>query len=142
MIGSSAIIDANVAIKMVLTDPLQERCRDLMARLVAGGHEVVAPALWAYEITSTLSKAVHLGQLTPVEGREALARIAALGIRLIPPDEAQNQRAFDWTLRLKRSTAYDSYYLALAETLECDLWTADRRLLNAADLPWVRWVGG
>ena len=64
-----------------------------------------------------------------------------LGVRLVLPDASQNRQAFDWTLRLNRAAAYDSYYLALAEALECDLWTADRRLLNAVDLPWVRWVG-
>lgn len=36
---------------------------------------------------------------------------------------------------------YDSYYLVLAEALECDLWMADRRLFSVIDLPWVRWVG-
>ena len=29
-------------------------------------------------------------------------------------------------------------YLALTESLGCELWTADRRLCNAVDLPWVR----
>ncbi|MFQ5613908.1 MAG: type II toxin-antitoxin system VapC family toxin [Anaerolineae bacterium] len=41
---------------------------------------------------------------------------------------------------MKRAAAYDSYYLALAETLGCELWTADRRLHNIVDLPWLHWV--
>jgi hypothetical protein len=36
--------------------------------------------------------------------------------------------------------AYDSFYLGLAERLGCELWTADRRLRNAVDLPWVRGI--
>ena len=39
--------------------------------------------------------------------------------------------------------AYDSYYLALAESLKCDLWTADKKLYQAAqnnDMAWVRHV--
>ena len=49
--------------------------------------------------------------------------------------------AFDWTLRLNRAATYDSFYLVLADTLSPDLWTVDRYLHDAADLPWVRWVG-
>jgi predicted nucleic acid-binding protein len=49
--------------------------------------------------------------------------------------------AFDWTRRLRRAAAYDSYYLALADLLKCDLWTADQHLVDAAAVPWVRLVG-
>ncbi|HVC33638.1 MAG TPA: type II toxin-antitoxin system VapC family toxin [Chloroflexota bacterium] len=83
---------------------------------------------------------MHFEQLTRSQGQQALAEIAAMGVDLIAPDGAQTRHAFDWTIRLKRAPAYDSYYLALAETLGCDLWTADRRLVNAVNLPWVRMV--
>jgi predicted nucleic acid-binding protein len=46
-------------------------------------------------------------------------------------------------LRLKRASAYDSYYLVLAQALECDFWTADKRLFNALQetrLGWVHWI--
>jgi predicted nucleic acid-binding protein len=59
-------------------------------------------------------------------------------VRLVPPDAAQATLAYDWTLRLNRAAAYDSFYLALAETLGADLWTTDRRLSAAVGLPWVR----
>lgn len=139
MTGSPAVIDASVALRLVLPDPLREQCRSLIARLMSEGFELVAPALWAYETTSTLCKAVHLGQLTPDEGRRILDQLVELGVRLVVPDVRQNRQAFEWTLRLGRAAAYDSYYLALAKALGCDFWTADRRLFNAVDAPWVRW---
>jgi predicted nucleic acid-binding protein len=139
--GSPVVIDASVALKLVLPDPLRERCRTLITHLMAGGSELVAPALWAYETTSTLCKAIRFEQLTLDEGRRALVQITELGVRLVTPDAQQNRRAFEWTVRLKRAAAYDSYYLALAETLTCDFWTADRRLSHAVDLSWLRWAG-
>jgi hypothetical protein len=40
-------------------------------------------------------------------------------------------------------TAYDSQYLAVAERLKCEFWTADSRLVNAVapHLTWVKWMG-
>lgn len=141
MAGSPVVIDANLALKLVLPDPQREHASALVARLISQGSELVAPALWAYETTSTLCKAVHFGQLTPDEGRRALSQLLGLGVRLVAPDAGQNRQALEWTLRLKRASAYDSYYLALAEALKCDLWTFDRRFFNAVDLSWVRWAG-
>lgn len=132
MIGSSAIIDAGIAIRLVLPNALQASCRKLISHLLSNEFEIVAPALWACETTSALCKAVYFGQITPDEGRRTLGQIAALGVRIVPPDDKQNRMAFEWTLRLKRAAAYDSYYLALMEHLECDLWTADQRLFNTA----------
>jgi hypothetical protein len=43
---------------------------------------------------------------------------------------------------LDRAAAYDSFYLALTESLGRELWTADRHLCSAVALPWVRCVDG
>ena len=45
--------------------------------------------------------------------------------------------------RFNRPAAYDAHYLALAEMMNCEFWTADRRLFNVVkdELPWVRWLG-
>jgi len=52
-------------------------------------------------------------------------------------------RAFELAARFRRPAAYDAHYLALADYLECPLWTADQRLYNAvrADFPRIRWLG-
>lgn len=135
------ILDASVAIKAILPNPLLLHCQALTQTFTRV--QPVAPALWGYETTSAIAKAVHFGQLTADEGRRALETLTLLDVRLIIPDTGQNQAAFEWTLRLKRAAAYDSYYLTLAETLNCDFWTADSRLFNALkqeNLPWLRWI--
>jgi predicted nucleic acid-binding protein len=51
--------------------------------------------------------------------------------------------ALEFATRFNRPKAYDAQYLALADLLGCELWTADRRLVSAVGdkLPWVRWIG-
>jgi len=136
--NSSVVIDASLAIKAVLPNPLQAQCQALLVHL--SSDQLNAPGLWIYETTSALTKAVFFGDITAEEGRTALNQVNALGVQIAPMDSGQSFQAFEWTLRLKRAAAYDSFYLALAESLSCDLWTADRRLKNAVSLPWVRWV--
>jgi len=141
MTNMVVIIDASIAIKAILPNPLQGHCQTLVQTFA--DIKPVAPTLWTYETTSAISKAVHFGQLTEHEGRQALEQVDALGVQLFVPDLEQNRIAFDWTLRLKRASAYDSFYLALAEALESDLWTADKRLFNAltdAQLEWLHWI--
>ena len=72
-----------------------------------------------------------------------LVLITEFDFDVIVPDAAQIQRAFDWTIRLQHAAAYDSFYLALAETTRDGLWTADVRLYNATKslAPWVHWAG-
>lgn len=135
-----AVIDANVVLKTFLPDPLSTSCRALLEHLEEERFELLAPHLWAYETTSSLTKAVRHGQITPEQGRRAMNKIHSLPIRLCRPDSAQSMDAFEWTLRLRRAAAYDSFYLALAESLQCNFWTTDQRLVNsvAAEHPWVR----
>ena len=58
-------------------------------------------------------------------------------------DEELLKRAYELATDFNRPTAYDSQYLAVAERLNCDFWTADQRLFNAVreQLGWVKWVG-
>ena len=137
---ASSVIDASFAFKLILPGPAQDKLRAQMSQWETQGAVIYAPALWLYEITSAFSKAVHFKALTPAEGEKALQLAQQLNLRLIPPDEGQTQRAYAWTRQLKRAAAYDSFYLALAESLSAPLWTADKRLHNAVNLPWVRLI--
>lgn len=141
MTGSLVVIDASVAVKAILPNPLQMHCLALVQTFV--DLQPAAPAVWAYETTSAITKAVHFGEITEKEAQQTLEKLETLGVHLFVADAEQNRAAFDYTMQLKRASAYDSYYLVLARILECDFWTADRRLYNAlqdARLGWVHWV--
>ncbi|MEW6716098.1 MAG: type II toxin-antitoxin system VapC family toxin [Chloroflexota bacterium] len=135
------VIDASVAVKAILPNPLQAHCLALVQTFVEV--QPAAPVLWAHEATSAIAKAVHFGEITKDEAYQSLEKLDALGVRLFVADADQNRAAFDWTLHLKRASAYDSYYLVLSQALECDFWTADKRLFNAlkdACLGWLHWI--
>ncbi|MEA3441391.1 MAG: type II toxin-antitoxin system VapC family toxin [Chloroflexota bacterium] len=140
MNGSQVVIDASFALRLFLPHPLRGNVREILTGLVVQGYQLVAPMLWAYETTSGVSRAVYMKAILPHEARRLLNHLEDMQVLLVSPDEDQNNRALEWTLKLNRGAAYDSYYLALAETFGCDLWTADRRLYNAIDTTWVRWI--
>ncbi len=134
------VVDASLTFRLLLPGPQQEQCRALVTGWLREGCELVATTLWVYEMTSAVCKLVHLGELSAEEGERVLAQLQAMEVRLMAPDAAQVQLAFNWTRRLERAAAYDSFYLALAETLGCPFWTADRHLVRAANTPWVHWA--
>jgi predicted nucleic acid-binding protein len=136
------IVDASFVFKLILPGRQQAASRELVTEWRQAGYGLWAPTLWVYKITLALCKAVHFGALTPDQGRRALVLAQKLDIRSVPPDGAQVRQTFDWTMRLKRAAAYDSFYLALAETMACELWTADKRLRNAVGELWVRSLDG
>ena len=139
----SLVVDASFVMRSVLPGPLRERVKALLAGWQNRGDTIQVPALWYYEITSALSKGVYFKEFSRDQAEEMLALITEFDFAVIVPDATQIQRAFDWTLRLRRAAAYDSFYLALAETTTDGLWTADERLYNATKtlVPWVHWVG-
>ena len=135
------VVDASLVFRLILPGPHQAEVQSLVAGWLTQDYEMYAPSLWVYELTSALCKTVQFGQVTAEEGARTLALALRLGVRLVAPDDELVRRAFEWTLRLDRAAAYDSFYLAVAEGLQCELWTADRRLHRAVDRRWVRLAG-
>lgn len=143
MPGLPVVTDASFCLSILLNHPLQRASLVVVDRMKREGMQMVAPSLWAYETTSCICKAVHFQMVTVDDAEQILALLEDLGVQLIPPDEIDNKRAINLTMRLKRSAAYDNYYLVLAESLKCDLWTADKKLYQVAqnnDMTWVRHV--
>jgi predicted nucleic acid-binding protein len=139
--SSNLVIDAGVGFRLVAPHAEQMKLRDLVTQVRRADVCLYAPTLWRYEVTTIFTKAVQFQQMTIEEARSGLQLALELSIQLVQPDPALTLLAFDWTARLGRAAAYDSFYLALAERLGCELWTVDRRLVNTVNLPWVRAVG-
>jgi predicted nucleic acid-binding protein len=142
MASDVSIVDASLVVKAILPNPELQASQAVLARLKDSS--LVAPALWVYEITSAFSKAVHFKQITLDEGREAIQQSLGLGVQVIVPDETQSLLAYAWTMKLERASAYDSFYLAIAEALDAEFWTADHRLFRSLapfHLGWLHWIG-
>jgi predicted nucleic acid-binding protein len=59
---------------------------------------------------------------------------------VVAPTLETHRRALDWSARLGQGKAYDGQYLATAERAGAELWTADRKLANAATAAGAGWV--
>jgi predicted nucleic acid-binding protein len=142
VISALICVDASLTLKLVLAEPDSPAARSLWADWEERDMAVVSPSLWAYEVTSVIRNKVHRGKITSHEGERAFAIIHKLGVRLIVPPDL-HERAWEMAKELNRPAAYDAHYLALAQTLDCEFWTADGRLYNAVrdQLPWVRCLG-
>lgn len=136
------IIDAGVGYAMTVMNAETTHLRAIIASKVSLGMRLGAPVLWRYELTSIFTKSLHFGLLSETSARQALELSGEIAITLYSPDDELVRQAYAWTLRLKRAAAYDSFYLALAQRLNCELWTTDHKLFKAVGVPWVRFVGG
>ena len=135
-----AVVDASLSLKWQLRDePDLEPADRLLLDAVNGRIDLVAPDLWLYEVVNGLRTAVARGRLSKEKGGVAIDDFIALGIALYPfPSLAVRayQLGNDFGLAV-----YDSAYLALAEHVSADLYTADRPLFERTkgNLSFVKW---
>jgi predicted nucleic acid-binding protein len=139
-------IDASLALKWVLPEIYTNRAQEVLRNWLLEGVSLVAPTLFIYEIASALRNKVHRQVITLEEGFLALNlnQIRSGNIELIYRPELVEM---GWAIseRLGLPTAYDSFYLALAEHEGCEFWTADENLVNRLEnnkIKWARWIGG
>ncbi len=115
---------------MVLREPHAEAVADQLDRWDAEGVELHAPLLTKYEVASALARSRVRDSLSAEDAAEALAIIDGLGVTFdLAPDSA---RAIEIAVELKRHSAYDAAYLALAERLDAEVWTLDGPLARNA----------
>ena len=139
---SQVCVDASLALKWFLPfqqDPLAD---SLLKRWDQDGAELIGPPLFNAEVTSVIRFKVYNGTLMPQQGEAAFQSFRELDVKIIAPSILS---LFAWELAKKydQPRAYDMQYLALAELLDCDFWTADERLVNSlrGKNPRVHWVG-
>lgn len=135
-------IDSNIALKLVLLEDDSLKVRTLWRSWVQNETELVAPPSLHFEGASVLCTQVHRRLLTADEGRALFQAFRALPVRILYPGDL-HERAFEVALHFGQPQAYDAHYLALADMLSCEFWTADDRLYNTvrSQLPWVKWLG-
>jgi predicted nucleic acid-binding protein len=113
------VIDASAALAGLLNDG--------QARSLLGTERLHTPHLIDSEIASGLRRQVQRNQLIASDARNALSTWRRLAVTRYPVYGLFERI---WEVRDNMS-AYDAAYVALAETLDCALVTADARLGNS-----------
>jgi predicted nucleic acid-binding protein len=135
-------VDASLIVRTLVYGPFSEQAT---ARLAQWQHEqrvLLAPALFAFEVATTLRRLVYFKAMTAEEGEEAFTRFWRIKVRL---SHRRGIFPLAWRLahQFNQPRAYDTAYLALAQLNRCDFWTADEKLYNAVrhQFAWVKWIG-
>jgi predicted nucleic acid-binding protein len=139
----TVVIDANILIAFGLADePLHTQASQILSAWRTTSTVLAAPRLFRSEITAVIRKAVYLERISHEQGRLMLSQLLVYPVELYE-DNGLLTTAYELAHRFNRPRAYDAQYLALAERLSCDFWTADERMFNAIkdNFPNIRWLG-
>lgn len=125
------VVDASLILKLVLPEPYSATAQTLWMAWIASDTEICAPCHLEFETVSVIRNRVHRNLLTAEQGAAAYHALMALEVTLMHPGTL-HEGAWAFAETYHRPTAYDAYYLALADELDCEFWTADDRLVRAA----------
>ncbi len=118
------VVDASAVVSaLVDSGPAGQWCQERLEH-----HDLAAPAILPAEVANVLRRAEQSRMLSAETAAQAFADLLALPV-IHFPFEAVAERV--WDLR-GSVTAYDAWYVAVAEGLDVPLITLDLRLVRAA----------
>jgi predicted nucleic acid-binding protein len=118
------VVDASVVVAALIDDGPAGRWAE--ARL--GSTDLAAPQLMPVEVANILRRSELAGDVAPEVAALAHGDLLDLPIELFPYEPFAGRV---WELRAT-VTAYDGWYIAVAESLSAELATLDQRLARAS----------
>jgi predicted nucleic acid-binding protein len=121
------VLDSSVAFKWLIPEAESDIALRLLDDYRNGIHELISPDLLPIEVGHALTRAERTGRISPTNGYALWIGLMAdcpqlsSSIRLM-------RRAYELSSRM-RVGIYDCLYVALAEQEQCELVTADSRLV-------------
>jgi len=136
------VVDASVAIKLFVGEPLSDRAELLFSQLASDPDtRFYVPDLFFVECANILWKYAQRFGYPAAEAQKSLSRLNSLALERFPlaeilPDALEIALAHSITV-------YDACYVAAASLLKVPLFTADRRLARKLALTphRVGWLG-
>ena len=136
------VVDASLAVKWLVREVHSDKAYALAHSWAREEVYPMAPYLMPVEVANALYKRVMRKEISLQEASSLLDGLLSTRIELREP-AGVHVKAMELAAELKQDAVYDAHYLALAEALNCELWTADERFYRAATSghTQVRWLG-
>ena len=126
MVSSPVVVDTSIAVKWVVEESDSQKANALRESWRGRGLQASAPDLLTREFNSALFGKVRAGGMGLNQAIDTLALWESLDIVIYDSDPF-HRRALELAVFVNHDEVYDLYFLALAENLNCELWTADQR---------------
>ncbi len=140
--NSNVCVDASLVLTWLLPTEQNKVTNALHREWYKKGVEIISAPLFHAEVTSVLREQVYLRKLLPEEGEEAFSAYLEIGVRSIDNSRIQ-EVAWELAKRFNLPRTYDMQYLAVAELMDCELWTNDKRFVNSLQdkVSRIKWAG-
>ena len=140
--SGSVVVDASLAVKWLVEEEDSDKAHAALESWVARDVARIAPHLLPFEVANALHRRVLRGELNVGNSVRMIARLLESRLELHQPP-GLHVRALQLASQLRQNAVYDAHYLALSESVGCELWTADERFYRAASpsVENVRWIG-
>lgn len=136
------VVDASLAVKWLVDEEDSDRAHAVLESWVARDVTRIAPYLMPFEVANALHRRVARGELSVANSTRMMTRLLGSSLEF-RHSTGLHVRALELASDLGQAAAYDAHYLALAESMSCEMWTADHRLYQRAraGVGNVRWIG-
>lgn len=124
---SEVVVDTSVVVKWYIPEQHHTEARALRDDYLDGKFDLVAPALLPFEAINALR---YSGHYDGERLEDAAQSLSEYGIEFIPFNETGPVAEIANGLDL---TVYDASYVALAQKLDTEVYTADGNLLDDLD---------
>jgi predicted nucleic acid-binding protein len=126
----TVVIDASALVALIASEPQGPTVATCIESWLSDGREIHAPALARYEIANALARQVADRRLSREDVAEAWPALEQLPISYHVLVDGPG--VIDAAMTLRRRSAFDASYLALAIQLDAELWTLDGPLARNA----------
>lgn len=123
------VLDSSVAFKTVVAERDSSKAIQILEDFALLQHELIAPDVFPYELAHALTRAERQQRIVPGEALIHWATIMSSPPHLIH-DHTLIGRGIEIASRFQIGV-YDCVYVALAEREDCELVTADAKLVLA-----------
>lgn len=118
-------IDASIALHWILPTSQSSLADTLLKRWDDAGLQIIGPPVIDIDVTAVIRKLTRMKLLLPQQGDQAYQIYTQAGIDIINPPSL-TQTAWEMVGTYDQVHITDLYYLALAELVDAELWTANR----------------